>query len=294
MTFIPFLDYAHRDRLRAVLAEYGARLCDFTLISLFMWAPLFKTAIAEEDGRIFIRAEDPTGGEEFYVLPYMGEAFFAAVSAVSRHTGGGIRIDGVPEREILALRKRYGEGIAVTTDPAESDYLYEIGDLATYAGRRYSQKRNHVNAFLREHGGAVYEPITEENLPAVRAFFDIYRREEEKDSPSAHAEGAAVVRVLEEFFDLSAEGGLLREGDRILGFFVGEVQGDTLYLHIEKATRAVRGAYPYLVQCAAKAYADRVRYENREEDDGDEGLRQSKHSYCPCALLEKYRVYLSP
>jgi RNA polymerase sigma factor (sigma-70 family) len=176
----------------------------------------------------------------------------------------------VPEREILTLRKRYGEGIAVTTDPAESDYLYEIGDLATYAGRRYSQKRNHVNAFLREHGGAVYEPITEENLPAVRAFFDTYRREEEKDSPSAHAEGAAVVRVLEEFFDLSAEGGLLREGDRILGFFVGEVQGDTLYLHIEKATRAVRGAYPYLVQCAAKAYADRVRYENREEDDGDE------------------------
>ncbi len=293
MTFVPFLEYTQADRLRAVLQEYGARLCDYTYISLFMWAEAFKTAIAEEDGLFFIRAEDPVSGEKFYVLPHKGEALFRALSRLSEHTGGGIRIDGLSEEVLSLLKERFGDCLAEESDPAESDYLYEIADLATYSGRRYSQKRNHVNAFLREHGGAVYEPITEENLPAVRAFFEAYRREEEKDSPSAHAEGDSVLRVLEHFSEVCAEGGILREGARILGFFIGEVQGDTLYLHIEKATRTVRGAYPYLVQCAAAAFRDRVRFENREEDDGDEGLRQSKHSYCPVALLEKYRVRLS-
>ena len=293
MTFVPFLE-CDADRLRAVLREYGARLCDFTYISLFMWAPTYKTAVAEEDGCLFIRAEDPASGEEFYVLPHRGEVLFRAVSRLSRHTGEGIYLNGVPEDVLSDLRAHYGDRVQAVSYPSESDYLYEIADLATYGGRRYSQKRNHVNAFLREHGATVYEPITKENLADVRAFFDTYRREEEKDSPAAHAEGDAVLRVLEHFFTLCAEGGLLREGTQILGFFVGEVQGDALYLHIEKATRTVRGAYPYLVQCAAQAFRDRVRYENREEDDGDEGLRQSKHSYSPCALLPKFCVRLTP
>ncbi len=290
MNFIPFSDF-DGDRLRAVLAECGARLCDFSYISLFMWEDVYQTAVAEDAGLFFIRAADPESGREFYVIPHMGDRLKEAVLRLSRHTGTPFFVEGVSEEALLTLKEAFGDRMTYTSLDAESDYLYEIADLASYAGRRYSQKRNHVNAFLREHAGAVYEPIDGGNLAAVRAFFRDYRATEEKESAAAHTEGAAAEEVLARFRELRAEGGLLREGDRILGFFVGEVVGDTLFLHIEKATRTVRGAYPYLVMCAARAYLARgVRYENREEDDGDEGLRQSKHSYNPVALLRKYDV----
>ena len=80
---------------------------------------------------------------------------------------------------------------------------------------------------------------------------------------------------------------LLTDGGRILGFTVMEKIGDTLMIHIEKGLPAVRGVYPMLVTLEANAYPD-VRFVNREEDDGNEGLRRSKQSYHPVRLLQKY------
>ena len=75
------------------------------------------------------------------------------------------------------------------------------------------------------------------------------------------------------------------------GFSLGEVLGDTLFIHIEKADREIFGAYQMLVSQFAQAYAgEGVSFLNREDDVGDPGLRTSKLSYHPVALLEKYVV----
>ena len=67
--------------------------------------------------------------------------------------------------------------------------------------------------------------------------------------------------------------------------------GDTLFIHIEKADREIFGAYQMLVSQFAQAYAgEGVSFLNREDDVGDPGLRTSKLSYHPVALLEKYVV----
>ena len=76
---------------------------------------------------------------------------------------------------------------------------------------------------------------------------------------------------------------------QVYGFAIGEVIGDTLYDHVEKADSSVIGAYQTLVNCYAVANRH-VKYMNREEDCGVEGLRRSKISYRPCALLKKYTV----
>jgi hypothetical protein len=48
-----------------------------------------------------------------------------------------------------------------------------------------------------------------------------------------------------------------------------------------------------LVNQFAKMFAgEDIRYINREEDDGVEGLRTSKLSYHPACLLDKYVVEL--
>ena len=74
-------------------------------------------------------------------------------------------------------------------------------------------------------------------------------------------------------------------------FSAGEIVGDTLIIHIEKADIAYEGVYQVLVNEYAKCFVTPdVRYINREEDVGDEGMRRSKESYHPVRLLEKYLV----
>ncbi len=59
-------------------------------------------------------------------------------------------------------------------------------------------------------------------------------------------------------------------------------------MHIEKALRDFSGAYQTLAMCFAESMKlPGVNFINRQDDTGDEGLRKSKLSYKPCALLDK-------
>ena len=88
--------------------------------------------------------------------------------------------------------------------------------------------------------------------------------------------------------------GVLMLDGAVLGFSIGEVVGDTLIIHTEKANTAYDGVYPTVVQSFAAMHAKNgVRFINREEDCGVIGLRTSKRSYHPLRMLNKYSVVIS-
>ena len=89
-------------------------------------------------------------------------------------------------------------------------------------------------------------------------------------------------------------GGMLISEGRVVGISVGEIVGDTLIIHTEKADTSFDGAYPMLVNCFAREFAadDKCLYINREEDCGIEGLRISKRSYHPIEIIKKYAVII--
>ena len=100
--------------------------------------------------------------------------------------------------------------------------------------------------------------------------------------------------IREDAFDLYGFiGGAVWVEDRIVAMALGEKQGDTLYVHIEKADIRYHGAYQMIVREFSKyACTDEIRYINREDDAGDEGLRKSKLAWRPCGLLDKYLVHI--
>ncbi len=59
----------------------------------------------------------------------------------------------------------------------------------------------------------------------------------------------------------------------------------------KKANRDYEGSYQMIVkEFSSDMLASGIKYINREEDVGDEGLRTSKLSYHPVQLLNKYCV----
>ena len=80
----------------------------------------------------------------------------------------------------------------------------------------------------------------------------------------------------------------------IVALSVGEVVGDTLYCHVEKARVDYAGSYQAIVSWFAKYALEKdTLYINREDDSGEERLRYSKLAYRPIDLIEKYWVAIS-
>jgi hypothetical protein len=176
------------------------------------------------------------------------------------------------------------------TDRAWSDYLYDARDIMDLSGRRYSGQRNHINKFVREYPDWSFERVAPGGLDDVREFFVRYSSEHVKDYQAYNEGNVKTIELIDNYAAYRQFGGALYVGGSIAGASFGELVGDTLFVHIEKADTEYQGAYPMLVNQFAKAFAGGAAYINREEDDGVQGLRTSKMSYHPARLLDKYVV----
>ena len=85
---------------------------------------------------------------------------------------------------------------------------------------------------------------------------------------------------------------VLEENGEVLAVTLGSLlSASTFDVHFEKARLDVEGAYTAInfefARYLRQRYPD-LRWLNREDDMGLEGLRKAKLSYCPTMLLEKY------
>ncbi len=255
-----------------------------------MWRDLVKTYFAIEDDTLYIRADDFEGHTAFG-CPLGGSLKKGIENILEYCKENNIppRICMVPEH-ILEEVKAYTGG-EVTTDRAWYDYLYEAEDIKSLAGRRFSGQRNHINKFMKEHESFTFEVMDESNLGQAKEFLQIFIDADSGEFVNLTEGNLRALEVLNNFSAYGMVGGLLKTDGKIIGLSIGEILGDTLFVHVEKSLREVQGAYPLLVREFAKCFAgDGVKYINREEDDGNEGLRTSKLSYHPVRLLEKYLV----
>jgi hypothetical protein len=105
-------------------------------------------------------------------------------------------------------------------------------------------------------------------------------------------EQVALEKALRDYRELEMEGIVLRGGGEILAFtLASRLSEDTFDVHFEKARGDVQGAYP-AINCEFARYIrekhPEVRYLDREEDMGLEGLRRAKQSYYPHHMVKKY------
>lgn len=277
---------AHAAELQALFeASPSPVICDRSAGNVLMWESELDTELVTVDGHVAVAEHC---GRNLCFSPAAGAPdTVPTVHALLDAYGTPLRLCPISEDEKAPLEAAFGDRIRFDANDGAADYIYNAADLRQFCGKSYHTQKNHVNAFLREHPDYRFEPLTAESEAALAAFFDAYTAADDDDSASAKEEIAACRCILPLLGVLPLDTRLLTDGGRILGFTVMEKIGDTLMIHIEKGLPAVRGVYPMLVTLEANAYPD-VRFVNREEDDGNEGLRRSKQSYHPVRLLQKY------
>lgn len=267
------------------------RLCDFSIGGTVMWRDAFDMRYAIYDDALYIKMRIYDGRIAF-TYP-LGKPFSETCENLleyCRNSGEKLVFTTVSNEEKNEILRHFPNA-EVVFERDFSDYIYLREDLATFVGKRYSGQRNHINRFLSENTVWSFEEIGKENLPEIKEFFERYNAETGKESFTAVAERNGVRDVLENFDVYGFFGEALRVDGKIIGFFLCEAVFDTLIVHIEKCDRGVTGAYQMLAkEEAAKYCVGELKYVNREDDSGDEGLRKSKLSYHPFCIAEKYTV----
>jgi len=273
--------------LREALARYRGRICDISPGNLVFWRDYYDISYAKGDSGLILRFGDMDG-----MTCYWCESE-RAVRALLAHTGEAVSLTCLCEDEVARLSQSFCVR-DVWHDRDWDDYLYSAEELIALRGKRFHAKKNHVNRFRKSYPDARFEPLTAEHAEAVRAFlYDYFHTFGKEDAEVAAHEEQQLCEQLMHWDAYGQCGGVLWVGDRIVGVSIGEVVGETLIVHTEKADTAFDGAYPMLMQSFAAAYGAECRYINREEDCGVEGLRASKLSYQPIEIRKKYCLVIS-
>lgn len=289
--------------LRRLLACSRSRTCDYTIGGIYMWRKWFDYRAVIVDNTLFMTGiaegmDTPTQAFSMPVGTMNSREAINAVLAYCHHNGITPFFSAVPEEYLDVVCDVLGCDAKVDELEDWADYLYDIQDLASFHGKRYNKKRNHVNRFVADNPHWRMEMIDPGLLPEAAMFLSGHETTQNHDplQRMADYEYAQSQDVIAHWSKYPFEGAVLRgeDGD-IVALTVAEVIGDTAYVHIEKARHEVAGAGEAICHFFAQMMLNRhsgLRYMNREEDVGDESLRYAKNTYHPIAKLRKYNVYI--
>ncbi len=279
--------------LQPYYAQCSYRLCEYSVGVKVMWRGYLRPEYTIVAGCLVVRS--CSHGQCAFDYPVPGpegdvDEALHQIELWCTQNGCRLILNPVPEMTAEQLVRRYPQ-ICMRNDRAWKDYLYNREDLANFAGRRYSGQRNHINKFRKNYPDARYVELTAADDELIQDFWQRYSQEFQKaDNENARQE-LAYAKELFGMLDTGwfKAGGLLVD-DHLVALCLGELCGETMSVHIEKALYSHAGAYPAMVQAFAQHCGEEVRWLNREDDARDKGLRTSKLQYLPCELVGKMQL----
>lgn len=263
--------------------------CDYTVGGTFMWRDYFKMEYAIEQGVLYTRLYNEKG-ERFYNLP-IGKDFEEGLKVLKNQA----KLDGEPLK-FCTVPSSQLEKIQAVCDcevyeqEIFADYLYLSEDLISLRGKKFSPQRNLISQFNRNNPNYSAVTIDGQNVQLIKEFLDKNFCVSNAKSDFEREEIIKTKEALDNLPNFNFVGLALKSEDKIIGFSLGEIVGDVLFYHVEKADKTVKGAYKKLCNLFVCEFACGVKFVNREEDMGDLGLRKSKLDYNPVKILKKYVV----
>jgi hypothetical protein len=184
-----------------------------------------------------------------------------------------------------------GLEIEVIPDRDAFDYLYLRKDLAELAGNRFHKKKNRINYLLKRYEVGV-EHYAPEHLEQALQLLDEWRRiRSGSESPSLLLEVEAAAEALRMAPSLGLQGVVAMVDGKLKGLVLGEkLNDDTAVCHFEKGDVFLEGLYQLLDRDFSRLCFTECTFVNREQDLGEQNLREAKLSYHPVELVKKFRV----
>lgn len=278
---------------------YPANYNDLTFGSKFVWGEDFIIDYAFYNGFFIMKETSSTYKNAFYYPVRLTDdadydGVFLAIENYAKENNIELKFCYIDNQMLADLKTRYPFNKHYFNRDW-CDYIYEKENFIDYPGKKLSKQRNHVNKFKKTYPEYLFKPILSHDLDRVDSFIkEFYLNNDivsdgKLSSWTELKEKERSFSFIKKAIEKGLFAGYIEIDGKIVGLSVAEKRGDTLVVHIEKALKNYDGIYPTLASEIVKAFADEsVKFINREEDCGDEGLRISKTRYRPIEIKEKH------
>lgn len=252
-----------------------------------LWSEQIGITIAKSDTALYTHLRD----DDCFLLPITDNLpkAMAELEEYCAQSGVKFELNCVPEKEAKELREL---GYEIEHLRNLDDYLYESGKLTKLAGRKLQAKRNHISKFERTYTYTVRSLSKPEMREECYHMVSTRWLENHGEvDQSIVDELRAIRRTFDNWDELGFVGMLVCVENELTAFTVGEIVDENLAIvHFEKGDISYHGVYSVINQLFVSQYLSDVKYVNRQEDAGVEGLRKAKLSYQPDLMVKKYRV----
>jgi hypothetical protein len=277
--FIP-LTLDAQEEMQSRLAQLPDGVSEYTFANLFLFRKQYRYRVSRVLDKTFVISGE-SRGEKFFMTPCAvpGRGVLEDLFASHDYWKGISDSVLIPNQEHL---KEWGVDIAEDRD--NFDYLYLRSDLAELPGKKYHKKRNLVSQFVNNYAHEE-RPLTAELIPQALRVLDRWREDK-----GADGDYGAARESLEFFVALGLQGAIYYINGEPAGWCLGEglAAGRMFAVHFEKALDRYKGIFQYINQSFAASLPESFAHINREQDLGDEGLRQAKLTYRPSGFVRKH------
>ena len=251
----------------------------------------------EEDKRHYMAF--PLTRTGTYDIDSLRETFNAARKIFEADGQKEFCISLVPAHLVHYLEECFPGQVACQHERDEDDYVYLREDLVTLSGRKLHQKKNHLNYFLKTYN-YTYEEAKPEDADEIMAYIESKNEYKLGETPEEWKEilekETIAIRELLKSLGKGLLSGVIRIDGKIEAVTLGEFSRtnskETVVVHVEKADDRIRGLYQAINNEFCKRLPEETIYVNREEDMGLANLRQTKLSYKPAFMAEKYSAVI--
>lgn len=283
-----------REYVGSLFAAMQPEVSELNFTNLFMFRHVHDYRLSGLNGNLIIQARSYS--KVPYFFPPVGDNMIPeTLGAMMEH----MRADGLAPSVDIAWKgfiDRHVAGLGLYVhepDPDNADYVYDASQLIELSGRKFHDKKNLKNRFIKTYGGRFeYRVLTPELVTEAMELTGEWCRDKcTADSPSTFGETEATMCALENLDRLSTKGGVVLVDGKVQALSLGEeLNREMVVVHVEKANAEFQGLYQYMSsEFLAREFAG-YRYVNREQDLGEPNLRKSKQSYNPVRMVEKYRI----
>jgi hypothetical protein len=267
-------------------------ISEFTFSNLYLFRKRYQYRIARgPDEELIVSCTTPGDDTKFFMTPCGFPGFDILESLFKTHgywkNIPSSLLEIPPPADGLPLRRRLEDwGGTISEDRDNFDYLYLRTELAALSGKKFHKKKNLVNAFMYAWPEHEERPLEPALIPDAQAVLEHWRRDK-----GGEGDYTAAKEALEVFSALELRGAIYYIGKRPAAYCLGEGvgRGTIFAIHFEKGIDQYKGVFQYMNQAFASGLPPDFIHINREQDLGDEGLRQAKMTYRPIGFVKKYR-----
>ncbi len=271
--------------------------CDFSFTSVFCWKHQFQSRFTIVDDFLLLKyiCED---GKPCFMTP-IGNGDWTHILQLmlndAKENNFRFRIHAITPEMFEKMNQAMPNTFIYRENRDFFEYIYLASDLISLSGKKFQDKRNHINRFCKSHPNFEYRTLTPDLFPACIELFNQWKNEYRQNHPNdndLHGEEESTRTSFEYFEALNMRGGSLWDNGKLLAYSYGSpLCKDMFVVHAEKAMHDIPGVFQMMNQQFIKHEASEFSFINREEDMGIESLRKAKMSYNPVSFIERGIVF---